>query len=400
MVRLARGPRHLLIKGGRGRVSQDAGAEWSELSPLDARLLRRAIRLGRKGWGSVHPNPMVGAVAATGDRILGEGYHRRFGGAHAERRALSGVARGEAETLYVSLEPCGHRGKTPPCIDFIAAAGIRRVVFWASDPTGVGGAAQLRESGAQVLGPFGGPAEWAFENPFFFRDRAVQRPFVAVKLAMSLDARIAPRGGRRVWLTGEEAREEAHRLRAGYGAVMAGANTIRQDDPELSPRGSVAPRIPPVKALLDGAGELTAGARAFRRPGGGVYCFTQAARAPLLRRRLGPKARVRAVPFDAPRGEGSRLDLERVLETLAQEGVESVLCEGGGKVAASLISSRLADRIYLFVAPLFIGPRGVEAFALAESAGAGSLGLGRDWTAPARPRLFGDDALLVLDRRG
>lgn len=383
------------------------------LSEADRRHLSRAIELGRKGWGGAFPNPMVGAVVVSDGTVLGEGFHEAPGRAHAEVAALaeSGAAKGAA--LYTSLEPCRHHGRTPPCTQAVLAAGVERVVFWAADPgrEAGGGAEWLRKRGLTVDGPFGGRDDWRAENPFFFHVPKRRRPYLALKLAVSIDGRIAPAGGRRVWLTGPESRREVHRLRAGFDAVMVGRGTWEADDPRLTARGPVAPRVPPVPVLLDRPGRATPKLRALRAATGawGILA-TAPEQAPALRRRVGGIADVLATPTN-PRG----LDLDALLGALHRRGVARVLCEGGGRVAASLLAARLVDRIYLFVAPVFVGGDGVPAFPLDAPAGAPESGTAtafpdndgrtRDgdspsggWLTRTDPVRFGDDTLIVLDR--
>lgn len=370
------------------------------LSGVDRRLLARAVELGRGGWGRVHPNPMVGAVVARGETVVGEARHEEFGGPHAEASALSApgeTARGA--TLYTSLEPCRHSGKTPPCTGVIRAAGVARVVFWAAEPGAEagGGGEWLRRRGVRVEGPFGRRADWAAENPAFFHAAASSRPWVALKLAVSLDGRIAPDGGRRVWLTGAESRAEVHRLRAGFDAILVGTGTWKSDDPVLTARGSVTPRVPPAAVLLDRRGHATAGLRVL---GGDArtraIVVTAPAAAGRLEDRLAGRAEVFAVPA-ARRG----LDLAAVLEGLGGRGVGSVLCEGGGVLAASLLAEGLVDRIYLFVAPVFIGDGGVPAFPVDEVGAADARTPAFEgWQPRIDPVRFGGDTLITLDRGG
>ncbi len=384
-----------------------APAGSGSLDERDRILLRRAIELGRSGWGRVHPNPMVGAVIARDDQVLAEGCHQVFGGPHAEVVALSALSRiGKVEgaTLYSSLEPCNHAGKTPPCTAAIRSAGIARVVYWAAEPgaTEGGGSERLRRDGLRVEGPFGNRADWAAENPFFFRKPTTDRPYLALKLAMSLDGYIAPAGGRRVWLTGAEARAEVHRLRAGFDAVLVGSRTWQADDPRLDARGAVVPRRQPIPVLLDREGRTTPGLRALQRgaargagEGAGPrlpIVATSRSAAARTEQRLGGTVEVMAVR----RGPGG-LDLDEVLRSVARRGVQSVLCEGGGILAASLIAERLVDRIYLFIAPFFIGAGGVPAFPPMPVPGTGVPA--REWESRLDPARFGNDTLIVLDRK-
>lgn len=369
------------------------------LSDADARLLVRAIALGRRGWGSVHPNPMVGAVVTRDGRILGEGYHETLGGAHAEVAALARAGDAAGATLYASLEPCRHTGRTPPCTEAIHEAGVARVVYWAAEPGAEegGGGEWLRKRGVAVEGPFGERADWAVENPFFHHAPRRARPWLALKLAVSLDGRIAPAGARRIWLTGEESRREVHRLRAGFDAILVGRRTWEADDPLLTARGPVTPRVPPLPVLLDRRGRMPAGMRALSQgTAARAIVATSPESAGGLRRRLGDSADVLVVPT-GPVG----LDLATMLARLHERGVASVLCEGGGAVGASLLAHDLVDRLYLFVAPVLIGEGGVPAFPPdASGDGTTSCAPGRGWQARTDPVRFGNDTLIVLDRRG
>ncbi|MDH3222651.1 MAG: bifunctional diaminohydroxyphosphoribosylaminopyrimidine deaminase/5-amino-6-(5-phosphoribosylamino)uracil reductase RibD, partial [Gemmatimonadota bacterium] len=334
-------------------------AEWTDLSEADRHHLRRAIRLGREGWGSVHPNPMVGCVLVRNGSVVAEGVHRSFGGPHAEADALARAgSEAKGATAYVSLEPCRHQGKTPPCAPALHAAGIARVVFWAPDPGPEegGGGRWLEEQGVRVQGPYGSEEEWRGENPFFFHRPHRNRPYVAVKLAVSLDGGIAPAGGRRQWLTGPEARGEVHRLRAGFDAILVGAGTWRADDPELTVREWTQPATPPLRVFIDPRGDMASTAAAFQGDGGPVVLAVGEAVVDAAATRLGSRAQV----FGLPPGPGG-LDMPCLLDLLGRRGVRTLLCEGGGRLAATLLAGGLADRLYFFQAPLFLGSRRVSA---------------------------------------
>ena len=370
------------------------------LAAGDRAFLARAVELGRKGWGRVHPNPMVGAVVARGGVTLAEAHHAEFGGPHAEAAALVELGeRARGATLYSSLEPCAHTGKTPPCTEAIHAAGIERVVYWAAEPGAAegGGGEWLRRRGLRVAGPCGEATDWAAENPVFFHGAVSTRPFVAVKLAVSLDGCIAPGGGRRVWLTGPEARSEVHRLRAGFDAIMVGTGTWKADDPMLTARGAVTPRVPPRPVLLDRRGEVGRSLRALRGDGGGrAIVATAPGEVGRVEERLGGRGEVVAVPAGV-RG----LDLAALMEALAGRGVGSVFCEGGGVLTASLLAEGLVDRLYLFVAPVVVGGGGVRAFPVAPGARpGGGLAHFEGWPSRLDPVRFGNDTLIVLDRGG
>jgi diaminohydroxyphosphoribosylaminopyrimidine deaminase/5-amino-6-(5-phosphoribosylamino)uracil reductase len=216
--------------------------------------MRRALELAWRGWGRVSPNPLVGAVLLGRDGVVAEGWHAEFGGPHAEVNALR-VAGDKAHgaTLVVTLEPCAHQGKTPPCTDAIRAAGIRRVVAALRDPDSDagGGAAILKRAGIET--DFGLlAAEAAGQNAAFLSTRLqTDRPFVALKLATSIDGRIADVGGGSQWISGTEAREHVHWLRAGFDAIAVGGTTALTDNPQLTVRGDVTPRRPPVRVVFD-----------------------------------------------------------------------------------------------------------------------------------------------------
>lgn len=361
------------------------------LTEADRAWLDRAIELGRRGWGRVHPNPLVGCVLVRDGRVLAEGHHGAFGGDHAEVAALSRAGDVAGATAYVSLEPCNHEGKTPPCTEALLAAGVARVVYWAEDPgeASGGGGEWLRARGVQVEGPIGDASLWKAENPFFFGRRS-GRPYVAVKLAVSVDGGIAPGPGERRWLTGAEALREVHRLRAGFDAIVVGRRTWRADDPRLTARGAVRPRTPPVRILLDRRGELTLSAAVFEDEGQPVWIVTAPGRATSLSERLGASARL----IEVPAGDGG-LDLEALMGTLAAKGVETLFCEGGGVLAERLLGLGLVDRIYLFRAATFLGAGRVPAFPPTPR---GMARVPSTWQRATRAQRFGQDVLITLDR--
>lgn len=357
----------------------------------DRAWMRRAIELAWRGWGRVAPNPMVGCVIVRDDGVVvGEGWHTEYGQPHAEveaLRAAGDAARGA--TAYVSLEPCSHHGKTPPCTDALAAAGVRRVVFGGFDPNpkASGGAAVLRAAGIDVLG---GVEEDAVrdQNAAFFHAHSpagAQRPFVTLKLAMSLDARIADRDGGSVWITGDEARAETHRLRAGYDAVAVGIGTARADDPRLTVRGAVEPRVPPVRIVFDRGLRLpldSALVRSAREVPVWAVCEPDA---PADRRRALEDAGVRVLG-----GAG----LAAQLRSIRDAGIRSMFVEGGAVLASALLAADVVDRMYLFYAPVLIGPEGAAPFGGIPSP---PLGEAHRWRRIATQAL-GADTLVTLAR--
>lgn len=329
----------------------------SRARAADEKWMRRAIALARRG--RPHPNPHVGAVVVRGGRIVGEGYHRRRGLAHAEAVALSRAgARARGGTLFVSLEPCNHHGLTPPCTAAILAAGIRRVVVGMrdADPRARGrGPRFLRRAGIDVS--VGVLAKEALAvNEAYDHFHRTGRPFVELKLATSLDGRLALRSGESRWITGEVARREVHRLRARADAVLVGAGTVRQDDPALTVRLVRGPQ--PVRVILSGRLDLPATARVLRKGKASTWVLTRAREArSAAGRRLAARG-VHVVPVASSAGRGrSRgdVDLGAALRELARRGIRRLLVEGGVGVATGLLRQGLVDLLIVHVAPVVLG---------------------------------------------
>lgn len=344
----------------------------------------------------MHPNPMVGCVLTLDDAVVGEGHHAAFGGPHAEIVALEAAhgATGGA-TAYVSLEPCNHQGKTPPCVRALIDAGIRRVVYGAPDPGAEsgGGADALRAAGVEVLGPVWSSEAARAENPAFFHRAYHRTPFVALKLAMSMDARIAAMPGRRTRLTGPEAEREVHRLRTGFDAILIGAATARADDPRLTVRLVPPGRVPPRRVVLAPNADIATDAALFSDASSApvhVFCALDAPEQAVERLET---AGAHVHPVSGA-GAPGRLSVDAILETCAEIGIDSILCEGGGTLAGSLLAERHVHRFWLFIAPTTLGERGVPAF----PPDAERL----DWSdfrQVAGPESFGPDTLIVLDRQ-
>ncbi len=362
----------------------------------DQEHLEEAARLGRRGWGEARPNPLVGCVVVQDGEVVGKGWHARFGGPHAEAHALAEAGeRARGADVYVSLEPCNHVGKTPPCAEALRAAGVSRVVFGAADPGAVsgGGGRFLREAGVQVLGPLFDLDRARAENPAFFHWSERARPFVAIKLAQTLDGRIAVRGNRTP-ITGPAAERTVHDLRRGFDAVMVGSHTARIDDPRLTVRHGPPPTRPPARIVLDSAATLDPAAALFRDlPDAPLHVFVgpnvPAGRKAALER---AGAQVHAIATSTEAGDG--LDLRAALSAAAGIGIRSVLCEGGGRLASAFLRAGLAERIYLLVAPWVMGgDHGVPG--LAAPAGAEAW---REWRIAAPPQELGPDIMLTYRR--
>lgn len=318
-----------------------------ELTPLDELFLERAEELAARAIGNTAPNPPVGAVLVRDGAIAGEGYHHRAGDAHAEIHALRQAGeRARGATLYVSLEPCAHVGRTPPCTPALLAAGVVRVVAGTADPTGHGGAGELRDGGVEVT-VSGDPGALDLID-IFAGAYALQRPYLALKMAVSLDGAISSRPGVREQLTGEMFRRRVRELRVAYDAVMVGAGTIRIDDPMLTVR--------PAHRRLRPYARIVACERAPIDPNSRVLDIEQGYAKTII---LAPGAL--AARLDDLRGkaeivavgppESECLDLAAALRALRDRGIYSVLCEGGPTLAGRLIENDLADRFYWAIAP-------------------------------------------------
>jgi diaminohydroxyphosphoribosylaminopyrimidine deaminase/5-amino-6-(5-phosphoribosylamino)uracil reductase len=351
--------------------------------------MRRALELAWRGWGQVSPNPLVGAVLLRGDDVVGEGWHAEFGGPHAEVNAIKAAGdKARGATLVVNLEPCAHHGKTPPCTEAIRAAGIRHVVAAVRDPDldARGGVEILKRAGIDTQIGLLAEEAAAQNAPFLSTRQQTDRPFVALKLATSIDGRIADSGGSSQWISGAEAREYVHWLRAGFDAIAVGGTTALTDNPQLTARGGVTPRRPPVRIVFDRRAMLNLG----------VSLVQTAREVPTW---------VVASP-DAPASNVSVLEANGVrvfrphalTQAFAQvrlAGIQSLLCEGGGALGTKLLAEDLVDRLYWIQAPVWLGEGavpafpGVPAFKLAEAP---------RWVVVER-RALGSDTLLVLDRR-
>ena len=352
--------------------------------------MARALDLAWRGWGRVQPNPMVGAVvlSASGE-VLGEGWHAEFGGRHAEPVALEEAGeRARGATLVVTLEPCSHHGKQPPCTDAVLASGVRRVVVASPDPNpeASGGAARLAGRGVEVLVGLGRETAEAQNAIFLHRFREANRPFVALKLATSLDGRIADAAGQSRWISGYAAREYVHWLRAGFDAIGVGGRTARLDDPQLTVRGPLAPRVPPRRVVFDAGADLSAELTLVRTAGEVGTIVVASPEAP-----MGNLRRLELAGLTVLRAG----TLEEGLGLLRREGICSLLVEGGGRLAGALLGVGLVDRYYWVQSPLWLGERGVPATAGVPS---DPIARAERWRVVER-RALGDDTLLVLDRR-
>ncbi len=318
--------------------------------------MRHALSLGGRGLGRVWPNPAVGCVIVKDGRIVGRGWTQDGGRPHAEQVALgmAGDAARDA-TVYVTLEPCAHHGQTPPCADSLISAGVKRVVVAAEDPdprVSGRGLAKIRDAGIEVI--LGVAEEAARNQQIGFLSRVTKgRPHFTLKLAMTLDGRIATASGESRWITGPKARRRVHAERARHDAVLVGAGTARSDNPDLSVRGLGVVQQP-VRIVASRHLRLANDARLFadssKAPVWLIHDETSTENASAFVR---AGARLIGVP-----SLGSHLDLAEMMSRLGDEGLTRVLCEGGGTLAASLLSAGLVDELLVFSAGLVMGAEG------------------------------------------
>ena len=324
----------------------------------EEQFMKRAIELAKQGSGWTAPNPLVGAVVVKNGRVIGEGYHRKYGELHAERNALAACTEDPAgATLYVTLEPCCHYGKTPPCTEIIIEKKIAKVVIGSRDPNpkvAGKGARILREHGIEVVEDYMREACDAL-NPVFFHYITTKTPYVVLKFAMTLDGKIATRTGASKWITGEAARNHVHQLRGRYAGILAGIGTVLADDPMLNCRIDGAHQ--PLRIILDSYLRIPMGSRLVR----------SAKEYPLLivcnestRDREEGTSRIQkleeagAKVWTLPEKNGHP-DLNVLMQRLGEEKIDSVLIEGGGTVNEAALKAHIVHHVYAYIAPKIFG---------------------------------------------
>ena len=352
--------------------------------------MRLALGLAERGLESVSPNPMVGAVLVRRARILGKGYHRRYGGPHAEVEALAGTKNPRGADLYVTLEPCGHHGKTPPCAEAIVAAGVKRVFYAVRDPnplTRGRGLKTLRRGGVAVIGGLLQEEAAALNAPFFHWMRT-GLPWVLLKWAMTLDGKIATARGESKWITGEAARLHSQRLRRRVDAVLVGTETLLADDPLLTPRPARGRY--PVRILLDRRGRLPLRLRLLASgsvagPGERIYVTSRSTSQRRLRLLESRGLQLLTVPV-----KRQGFQLEVLLRKLGELGISQILVEGGAALAGSCLAGGFVQEVAAYVAPRILG--GEEA--RGAVGGAGLDLLDTRWLREPAVRRVGQDILI------
>ena len=324
----------------------------------EEQFMKRAIELAKQGAGWTAPNPLVGAVVVKNGRVIGEGYHRKYGELHAERNALAACSEDPAgATLYVTLEPCCHYGKTPPCTEIIIEKKIAKVVIGSRDPNpkvAGKGARILREHGIEVVEDYMREACDAL-NPVFFHYITTKTPYVVLKFAMTLDGKIATRTGASKWITGEAARNHVHQLRSRYAGILAGIGTVLADDPMLNCRIDGAHQ--PLRIILDSHLRIPMGSRLVR----------SAKEYPLLivcnesnqdreegTSRIQKLEEAGAKVWTLPEKNGHP-DLNVLMQRLGEEKIDSVLIEGGGTVNEAALKAHIVHHVYAYIAPKIFG---------------------------------------------
>jgi diaminohydroxyphosphoribosylaminopyrimidine deaminase/5-amino-6-(5-phosphoribosylamino)uracil reductase len=330
-------------------------------SATDHEYMAHALRLAARGLHTTDPNPRVGCVIVSGDDIIGEGWHMRAGEAHAEVAALAQAGTGAlGATAFVTLEPCCHHGRTPPCTDALVKAGVARVVVGMEDPN-----PQVAGKGIKALEAAGISVtrgvlatQAAVLNPGFVSRMQTGRPYVRSKLAMSLDGRTAMASGESQWITGTPARDDVQRLRARASAVLSGIGTVLADDPALNVRLKDVEVQQPLRVILDSRLQLPPTARLLGLPGK-TLVLTGSADDTKRAALANAGAEVATVPLD-----GDRLDLNRVMQVLGERGINEVHVEAGAVLNGALLQVGLVDELVIYVAPHLMGDAARGLFSL------------------------------------
>ena len=322
----------------------------------DESYIQLAIEIAKKGIGKVSPNPLVGAVIIKNERIIGAGYHEKFGEAHAEINAINSARESlEGSTLYINLEPCSHFGKTPPCVDKIIESKIKRVVIGTLDMnpiTSGKGVKKLKSAGIEVkVGVL--DKECVKLNKAFFKYITKKMPYVSIKAAQTIDGKIADLNGASKWISCTQSRKYVHNLRAGYDAVLVGAGTVKKDNPSLTVR--LVEGRNPKRIILDTGLNLKTTYRIFSRNSDKNLIVVTSKNSQSKIRKTNTLRQLGVQLVYAKENESGQLDLKSVLEELAKVQISSILVEGGSELITSFISQKLYDDIFLFISPRMLG---------------------------------------------
>ena len=358
-----------------------------------ARYMAKALELAERGIGLAQPNPLVGALLVNEGGIVGEGWHEGPGSPHAEMAAIAAAGeRARGATLYTTLEPCAHHGRTPPCAPAIVEAGVSQAVVASTDPNPVvdgRGLRWLREAGLRVVeGVLREPADRL--NAGFMKHVRTGLPFVTLKLAASLDGKTAARDRSSRWITGDDARLDAHRLRAQSGAIMVGAGTVLGDNPSLTVRLDGYRGRPPLRVVVDGRGRTPSNANVLDDAAPTLIATTPVSPAPV--RRAWEEAGAEVLVADVA-DEGA-FALQRLVELLGKRDIQNVLIEGGSTVAWAAVEAQLVDRLVVYFAPKLLG--GEEAPGILGGAGVPNISEAISLTVTEIARI-GEDLKVVAD---
>ena len=319
---------------------------------MEKEFMLRAIRLAEKGTGKVNPNPLVGAVIVKNGRVTGEGYHEKYGGLHAERNALKNCTDAEGATMYVTLTPCCHTGKTPPCTDAVIESGIKKVVIGSRDTNPLVGEKSikiLRDAGIEVVQDFM-KEECDALNPVFFKYITTSKPYVVMKFAETLDGKIATSTMESKWITGETAREHVHITRSRYTGIMVGINTVLKDNPLLNCRAEGGRN--PVRIVCDTdlrtplTSQLVATAH--------MYPLIIATSVTDIER-IKPYQERHCTVFQIKKGTDGHIDLNELMTELAKMKIDSILLEGGSTLHGAALSAGIVDKVEAYIAPKIFG---------------------------------------------
>ena len=353
--------------------------------------MRRAIELAQKGRGWVNPNPMVGAVIVKDGKIIGEGFHARYGELHAERNAIASLTESaEGATIYVTLEPCCHYGKTPPCTQAILEQKIARVVIGSRDPNpkvAGKGVKILRQAGVKVQEDFM-KEECDKLNPVFFHYITKKTPYVVMKYAMTIDGKIATKTGDSRWITGEKAREAVHEMRHSYMGIMAGIGTVLADDPMLNVR--LEGRKSPVRIICDSHLRIPKDSRIVRTAQKYKTIIACGVQGQEEKEKMEYLCKAGIQVISIPDNQG-RVDLKRLMEYLGEQGIDSILLEGGAELNDNALRAGIVQEVKVFLGPKIFG--GANAKSPVEGIGIESVGQAANMKLKDISKI-GDDVLL------